>query len=143
MDRETFCKKIIEKIEKLEKISKNDMECSSKYGRGLKAFNDEKHRQGIYFLYNSNDQIIYIGKVGTGCSTSLYDRMSGHGSGAHNKQQWYKEVVYGKYIIFKHLNDSEIEIVERLCIVCNPNKKNYNDKVFDDTVLDEINQKLK
>ena len=38
MDRETFCKKIIEKIEKLEKISKNDMECSSKYGRGLKAF---------------------------------------------------------------------------------------------------------
>ena len=143
MDRETFWKKIIEKIEKLEKISKNDMECSSKYGRGLKAFNDDEHRQGIYFLYNSNNQIIYIGKVGTGCSTSLYDRMSGHGSGAHNKQKWYKEVEYGKYIIFKHLNDSEIEIVERLCIVWNPNKDNYNDKVFDNTVLDEINKKLK
>ena len=142
MDREEFTKKVIEKIKKLEKISKDDMECSSKYGRGLNAFNDEKHRQGIYFLYNSNNQIIYIGKVGTGCSTSLYDRMIGHGSGAHNKQEWYKEVEYGKYIIFKHLNDSEIEIVERLCIMYNPHKDNYNDKYFSDTIIDEIYGKI-
>jgi excinuclease UvrABC nuclease subunit len=45
-----------------------------------------KYKSGIYFLYNNKNEVIYVGKVGNGEYTSLYDRMVGHGSGSHNKK---------------------------------------------------------
>ena len=142
MNREEFTKKVIEKIEKQLPIPKSEMENSKKYGTSRKAIKINGCRQGVYFLYNTNKEIIYIGKVGTKKKTSLYHRMKGHGSGAHNKQSWYAEVDFGKYIIFDKLNDFEIEVIERLCIMYNPNKDNYNDKYFNDTIIDEINGKI-
>lgn len=55
------------------------------------------YKQGLYFLYNNSDDVIYIGMLGDGDSTSLYDRMVGHGTGAHSKESWYPDVVYGKF----------------------------------------------
>lgn len=68
---------------------------------------------GLYYLYDANDKIIYIGKVGSGDQTSFYSRMIGHGSGAHTKQEWYKEVKKCKFHRFASFNDSEIELLER------------------------------
>lgn len=142
MKRDEFAKKIISEVEKTKKITKNNMEDSKQYGVGKNSLNECGSRQGVYFLYNSDDKIIYIGKVGTGKRTSLYQRMKGHGGGAHSQQSWYNEVEYGKYKIFDKLNDSEIEIIERVCILYNRNKHNYNDKFFNDNDLDVINKKI-
>ena len=143
MNKKIFYKKIMRKIKKQPFIFKRDMENISKYGNVANAYNIQGCRQGIYFLYNSAKKIIYIGKVGTGESTSLYHRMFGHGSGAHKSEGWYEEVEYGKYIVFEKLNDFELSIVERLCIKYNPNKDNYNDKYFNDIVIGEIHDKIK
>ena len=37
-----------------------------------------EYKQGLYYLYNAKNEIIYIGKAGTGNGTSFYDRMIGN-----------------------------------------------------------------
>ena len=98
MNKKIFYRKIMRKIKKQPIIFKRDMENISKYGNVANAYNIQGCRQGIYFLYNSAKKIIYIGKVGTCESTSLYHRMFGHGSGAHKSEGWYEEVEYGKIV---------------------------------------------
>ena len=95
---------------------------------------------GLYYLYDKNDEIIYIGKVGSGGQTSFYSRMIGHGSGAHNKQEWYKEVVKCKFHRFDNFNDSEIELLERLAIQKHCPK--YNDKNLSKEVINSLYEKI-
>lgn len=137
MERVELYNLINEKVKLLSKIPVAEMEDSTKYGRGKKAAY-HKNRQGLYFLYNADDKIIYIGKVGPGKRTSLFHRMKGHGSGAHNKQKWYKEVKYGHYINLPNLNIDELEKLERICIQCNENHNNYNDKYIIELDVDNI-----
>ena len=104
---------------------------------------------GLYYLYDKNDEIIYIGKVGSGGRTSFYSRMIGHGNGAHIKQKWYKEVVKCKFHRFDNFNDSEIELLERLAI--QKHQPKHNDKDLSGEIIisllekfqteDEINEK--
>ena len=95
---------------------------------------------GLYYLYDANDKIIYIGKVGSGDQTSFYSRMIGHGSGAHTKQEWYTEVAKCKFHRFDNFNDSEIELLERLAIQKHHPK--YNDKNLSENVLDGLLNKF-
>lgn len=85
-----------------------------------------KFKRGLYYLYDKDYGIIYIGKIGNRKGTSFYSRMFGHGGGAHKKQSWYKEVVKCKFHRFDNFNDSEIELLERLAI--QKHQPNYNDK---------------
>lgn len=140
--RKEIYKKIIALAYKQNKISKREMEDSKQYGTGKKsAYQDG--RQGVYFLYGKNDEIIYVGKVGTGKYTSLYHRMVGNGNGSHKKQQWYNEVEYCKYLPLKNCSDEDIEIIERICIQLNPNINNYNDKYCSSNDLEKILEKIK
>lgn len=142
MTREELYADVIKKMSALAFLSKEDMEDSSKYGAGKSAAY-YPNRQGIYFLYNSENVIVYVGKIGTGASTSLYHRMSGHGSGAHKKQDWYvNDVCNGKYLNLPNMDDFEIEVIERICIQFNPNTDNYNDKIMTEELLDSIGGKL-
>lgn len=95
---------------------------------------------GLYYLYDANDNIIYIGKVGSGEQTSFYSRMIGHGSGAHKKQEWYNEVKKCKFHRFDNFNDSEIELLERLAIQKHSPK--YNDKILSEEVINTLYEKL-
>ena len=123
--------KIVELVNKTSNISVSDMEKKALCGK-------EEYRQGLYFLYNSSETIIYIGKVGSGERTSLYDRMKGHGPGSHSKKdkRWYSEVSFGRFNKFDKFNDSEIAVLERLAISkCGTV---YNDKDTDDLVIDAL-----
>ena len=91
-------------------------------------------------MYNKDNKIIYVGKVGNGKGTSLYHRIKGNSNAAHCKKSWYAKVEYGKFHRFENLNNSQLEIVERICIQFNKNVDNYNDKVFDQNDLDGISK---
>lgn len=95
-----------------------------------------EYKQGLYYLYNEKNEIIYIGKAGTGNGTSFYDRMIGHGSGAHNKQVWYAKVDKCKFHRFEKFNDSEIELLERLAI--QKHQPKYNDKNLSEEVINGL-----
>ena len=95
---------------------------------------------GLYYLYDANDKIIYIGKVGSGDQTSFYSRMIGHGNGAHKAQDWYNEVVKCKFYRFDIFNDSEIELLERLSIQKHHPK--YNDKDLREEVIKSLLEKF-
>lgn len=83
-------------------------------------------RNGIYFLYNENDIVIYAGKVGDGSNTSFYDRMYGHGSGAHCRKSWFNEAKKFRFRSFPNLDHKQISQVERLMIYAKQQPK-YND----------------
>lgn len=95
---------------------------------------------GLYYLYDKNDEIIYIGKVGSGNQTSFYSRMKGHGSGAHIKQKWYNEIVKCKFHRFDNFNDFEIELLERLAIQKHCPK--YNDKNLSEDIISSLYKKF-
>lgn len=123
---------VFKKIDDEEKLTKAEME--AKYSRGEK----DKYKQGIYFLYDDSDNIIYVGKVGDYEKTSLRDRMVGHGSGSHKKKDssWYPLVVKGKFHQFSSLTNKQLEQVERLMII--RLKPRYNDAFIGDDEIDEI-----
>ena len=123
---------VFKKIDGEKKLSKAEME--SKYSKGEK----KNYKQGIYFLYDDSDNIIYVGKVGDYEKTSLRDRMVGHGSGSHKEKDkdWYDLVKEGKFHQFPSLTNKQLEQIERLMIA--RLKPRYNDVSIEDDEIDEI-----
>jgi len=79
------------------------------------------YKQGLYFLYEDSDQPVYIGKIGDFDNTSLYSRLIGHGSGAHNQEFWFKTIKKCKFNRFIGLDNKQLFQIERLAIsVKNP-----------------------
>ena len=119
-------------------LTKKDMEDSSICGR------KSNYKNGLYFLYDKQNQIIYIGQVGSTDDTSLYDRMIGHGDGSHSKKdkRWYNLVEYGRFHQFINLTKQELNHIERLAISC-MNQAIYNDGIdVTQTAIDNILKKI-
>lgn len=66
-------------------------------------------------MYNANDEVIYVGMISDKKSTSLYDRMIGHGKGSHCREIWYSDVNYCKFCKF-NLSLNDLLTIERLAI---------------------------
>ena len=134
---EELAKKICDMIEKQSTMSISEM--TKKYKRGEK----ENFKNGLYFLYDESDCLIYIGKVGEYKNTSLRDRLVGHGDGSHQKlhSKWYNEIRMGRFFKFKDLDELELTIIERVAI--RYKKPKYNDKYFDNEALELISKKIK
>lgn len=107
MNREKLIKKIKAEIEKesIYDIDKNFI--TSNYA-------DKKN--GIYILYDEKEIVIYVGKCGNGKSTSFYHRIYGHGSGAHCKKEWFKDIKKFRFKEFSDLDSKLLSKVERLMI---------------------------
>jgi len=111
MSRELLIERVIELVESETAISKSNLINSSFCGRTT------DYRQGIYFLYNTKKDVIYVGKVGSKLNTSLYDRMYGNGPiASHQGDVWWNEVEEGRFHRFSDLNDQQILQIERLAI---------------------------
>jgi excinuclease UvrABC nuclease subunit len=123
--RDKLANQVLELIEREEKIEKEKI-TSTDYGR-----NKKKLKNGIYCIYDEKDTIIYVGKVGDSKSTSLYDRMIGHGDGSHSKKEWWSSAKYVKFRIFESVNESQLSQLERLTIIA-ANNPNNNDKIIND-----------
>lgn len=110
MTRELF-------MSKLEKIIENSpIEATSKDIIKQK-YKGENGKNGIYFLYNEKQEIIYIGKVGNGLVTSFYHRLYGHGNGAHKNTQWFQnECSQYRFRRFPNATDDDLRVIERLMI---------------------------
>lgn len=81
-----------------------------------------KNGSVIYFLYNKNNEIIYIGES----KNTIKNRLYTDGSGSHCKKEWFKEVKYLKYYKNNDINDSDIrKLIERALI------KKFNPKYND------------
>lgn len=117
MNREDLIKKIVKIIEK-EPIL--DVEKNFIYN------NYKKSKNGIYFLYNENDIVIYVGKVGKGNDTSFASRMYLHGNSAHCHKIWFDKVKKFRFKSFPNLNSKEINKIERLMIYAK-NQPAFND----------------
>lgn len=87
-------------------------------------YKDKKN--GIYFLYDENEIVIYVGKCGNGDHTSFYDRIYGHGNGAHCRKEWFNSVKKFRFKAFPNLESDALSKVERLMIYAN-NQPIYND----------------
>ncbi len=114
-----FCKKrrllrkIIKTVKASEEIIINNITATT-HGRTT------NFRQGIYFLYNNVGEIIYVGKIGSGNGTSLYNRcIKGHNE-PHITKSWGNKIANVKFHKFDGLNDTEIEQIEVL-IICKLN----------------------
>lgn len=138
MKKDELIKVICAAVLKEPNLTKAEMESSPKCGRTT------LYKGGLYFLYDDQDEIIYIGKIGDTSETSLYDRVFGHTSGSHRVQdsRWYPFVKYGKFHRFSGLNDDELYIIERLAIA-GMNHPIYNDrKDVTQAVVDAIALKI-
>lgn len=102
-------------------------------------FKDKKN--GIYFLYDKNETVIYVGKCGNGIYTSFYHRMYGHGYGAHCKKKWFKCAEKFRFKAFPNLDKDELKKVERLMIYAN-NQPIYNDCYITKNDIKSIASKL-
>ena len=94
----------------------------------IKDYQGIDGKNGIYFLYNSDNEVIYVGKVGRGESTSFAHRMYLHGTGAHCHKPWFTECRAFRFKAFPNLSEEDLRVIERLMI----HKKNqpiYNDGI--------------
>ena len=132
MDRSKLIKKVEKKIESKE-LYNIDKDCVRE--------NFSNKKNGIYFLYNQNNEVIYVGKVGNGRFTSFYRRLYGHGSGAHNRKDWFKEVKNFRFKSFCKLNDKQLNQIERLMIFAK-NQPAYNDCYITEEEVSQIYDKL-
>jgi hypothetical protein len=130
MQRTELIQIICSKVTNEKTISKKEMENSEFCGR------ESIYKKGLYFLYNFQNEVIYVGKIGEGSCTSLYDRMVGQGEGAHNKENWYKYVSYGKFHPFD-VSEDELKIIERLAIF-GMGQPIYNDEDTAQTDIDKL-----
>lgn len=120
MDREKFATIVKAKIEE-EQIHDNKKDFIKQ--------NYSAAKKGIYFLYNDDNDVIYVGMVGDGKNTSFYHRMYAHGNGAHCKKAWFNEVKKFRFKSFPSIKKSELVLIERLMIYKNKQPK-YNDRLL-------------
>lgn len=133
-------KYVVSQINKCEKIELHEAQNSKMFGRGKNA-KYYPNRRGIYFVFNKNNKIIYVGYIGSGASTSLYDRFKGHGLGSHYKQCWFMDIAYIKYLNLPDFSVIELQKLERVCIKFNKHI-NYNDKVITKNDLAILSEKI-
>jgi len=70
-------------------------------------------------LYDIDDQLLYVGETGERIKT----RLTGDGSGSHNRKDWYRDVAYIKYYRANNeeLCETERKIIEEsISLVKNP-----------------------
>ena len=122
--------KICELVDKGPSLSLTQMES--------KQCKTDEDKKGLYFLYNKENQCIYVGKVGGGIYTSLFHRMVGHywGSHKHKDSRWYSSIAYGKWYRF-NIEGKELSLIERLAIY-SKGQPIYNDCDTDETSLSGI-----
>ena len=120
MNREQFIEIIKQEIEN-ESLLNIDKDYITKNYKTAKG--------GIYFLYNDNDVVIYVGKVGNGKHTSFYKRMYGHGNSAHCNKPWFNQAKKFRFKKFPNLINEEILKIERLMIYAK-NQPIYNDIII-------------
>lgn len=132
MNREDFIKIVETKIE-----DEHVMDIDKDYI----TENYKTSKNGIYFLYDDKDVVIYIGKVGNGKQTSFYHRMYGHGNGAHFKKGWFSEVKKFRFKSFQKLKNNELRQIERLMIYAK-NQPIYNDIIISENDFEAIKCKL-
>ncbi|MGY0372307.1 GIY-YIG nuclease family protein [Clostridium sp. JNZ J1-5] len=75
----------------------------------------------IYFLYDKNNEIIYIGESGQTIKNRLYT----DGSGSHCNKEWFNEVKSLKYYKNNEMDFNSRKLIERALI------KKYNPKYND------------
>lgn len=102
-------------------------------------FKDKKN--GIYFLYDENETVIYVGQCGDKTYTSFYHRMYGHGDGSHSVHKWFNAVKKFRFKTFPNLDKDELKKVERLMIYAN-NQPIYNDCYISKDDIKNINSNL-
>lgn len=78
----------------------------------------------IYFLFNKNDDVIYIGESGQSVKNRLYT----DGNGSHCQKDWFKEVEYVRYYNDKGMDDNTRKIIERALIMTYGEKYNLYNK---------------
>ena len=119
MDRDCFMDRIVKIIEssQLRTVLKDDIK---------QRFQGDLGKNGIYFLYNDNDKVIYVGYAGNGDSTSFFHRMYGHGNSAHDKEYWFSECKKYRFCSFPHMRNEDLRVIERLMIFKKGQPK-YND----------------
>lgn len=74
-------------------------------GRTSEAHEACKKGSFLYLLYTIDDILLYVGETGE----SIKTRLTGDGSGSHNKKEWYQEVAYIKYYLANNNNFSAPE----------------------------------
>ena len=85
-----------------------------------------EYSKGIYFLYNEQDEVIYVGMTYAD-NQSLHKRINGNGNGAHNRKTWFKEVCYVKFHRFGYSKE-QLALAERIAI--NEMGPRYNDETL-------------
>lgn len=131
MSRDEFIKMFEEKIDNEPIKNKNKEDIIKNY---------KKCKNAIYFLYDKENIVIYVGKVGKGKKTSFAHRMYLHGNGAHCNKSWFNEVERFKVKEFKNLSAKELSYIERLMIYAKRQPK-FNDSYITEDKYEEIVKK--
>lgn len=108
-----LCTETVENIQKAHGNSKNSPACCKK-------------GSFIYFLYDDNGKLLYIGETGV----SVKNRMFLDGTGAHNKKSWFKNVKEVRYYQDNNMDFDTRKLIERVLI------KHY-DTLYNDTTNNE------
>lgn len=82
-----------------------------------KNCNGKDCKNGLYFVYDKNDVVIYVGKISNAKNTSLYMRFVGHGAGAHKNDAWYETAKKVRFMQFPEMDNEMLELAERLVIL--------------------------
>jgi hypothetical protein len=82
-----------------------------------KDYNGNDFKNGLYFVYDKKDVVIYVGKISNAKNTSLYMRFVGHGAGAHKNDAWYKTAKKVQFMQFAAMDNEMLELAERLVIL--------------------------
>ena len=109
---ENFANSICDEIRKnlSEEVGIEEIKKSNR--RGEKPPIYSKKGSFIYYLYNEEDNIIYIGESGV----SVKRRLFGDGSGAHCHKEWFHEVKYVKYYKNDDMDKDTRKLIERALI---------------------------
>ena len=123
--REGIAKQICDRVECTTLLCLRDiLECSGVWSI---------HHSGIYFLYNKDYELIYIGKIGFDGQSSLQKRMR-----EHKSDSWFNEVRYVRFRRFPQMGDKQLSVAERLAIMY-MEQPIYNDKNTSVSGLNEFN----
>lgn len=132
MSRDEFIKRFEEEIDNEPIKNKNKADIIKNY---------KKYKNAIYFLYDKENIVIYVGKAGNGKKTSFAHRMYLHGSGAHCNKSWFDKVDKFRVKEFKNLSNKELSYIERLMIYAKEQPK-FNDSYISEDKYEEIVNKL-